>query len=52
MEGSIIPPKRVRYLAEISETINEYNKWAKEQSAIATKLYQLDAVIKMMDDKK
>jgi isobutyryl-CoA mutase len=52
MEGSIIPPKRVRYLAEISETINEYNKWAKEQAAIATKLYQLDAVIKMMDDKK
>jgi isobutyryl-CoA mutase len=52
MDGSIIPPKRVRYLAEISETINEYNKWAKEQAAIATKLYQLDAVIKMMDDKK
>jgi isobutyryl-CoA mutase len=52
MEGSIIPPKRVRYLAEISETINEYNKWVKEQAEIATKLYQLDAVIKMMDDKK
>jgi isobutyryl-CoA mutase len=52
MDGSIIPPKRVRYLAEISETINEYNNWAKEQAAIATKLYQLDAVIKMMDDKK
>ncbi len=52
MDGSIIPPKRVRYLAEISETINEYNKWAKDQAAIATKLYQLDAVIKMMDDKK
>jgi isobutyryl-CoA mutase len=52
MDGSIIPPKRVRYLAEISETINEYNKWVKEQAEIATKLYQLNAVIKMMDDKK
>ncbi len=52
MDGSIIPPKRVRYLAEIAETIHEYNKWAKDKAAIATKLYQLDAVIKMMDDKK
>jgi isobutyryl-CoA mutase len=52
MDGSIIPPKRVRYLAEISETIEEYNKWVKDQAAIATKMYQLDAVIKMMDDKK
>ncbi len=52
MSGSIIPPKRVRYLAEIAETINEYNDWVKQQADIATKLYQLDAVIKMMDDKK
>ena len=52
MDGSIIPPRRVRYLAEIAETINEYNKWAKDQAAIATKLYQLDGVIKMMDEKK
>ncbi len=52
MSGSIIPPKRVRYLAEIAETINEYNKQANEQAAIATKLYQLDAVIKLMDNTK
>ena len=52
MSGSIIPPKRVRYLAEIAETINEYNDWVKQQTDIATKLYQLDAVIKMMDDKQ
>jgi methylmalonyl-CoA mutase len=51
-QSTIIPPKRVRYLAEIAETINEYNNWVKEQAAIATKLYQLDGVIKMMDDKK
>jgi isobutyryl-CoA mutase len=49
---NIIPPKRVRYLAEIAETIAEYNKWADEQAAIATKLYQLDGVIKITNDSK
>ena len=51
-QSTIIPPKRVRYLAEIAETIKEYNTWADEQAAIATKLYQLDGAIKIMDDKK
>ena len=50
-QSTIIPPKRVRYLAEIAETITAYNKWADEQAAIATKLYQLDGVIKMTDNK-
>jgi methylmalonyl-CoA mutase len=52
MEGSIIPPKRVRYLAEIAETIAEYDLWVKEQAKIATKLYQLGATIKMMEEAK
>ncbi len=51
-QSTIIPPKRVRYLAEIAEAIKEYNNWADEQAAIATKLYQLDGVIKIMNDKK
>ncbi|MEO9100825.1 MAG: cobalamin-dependent protein, partial [Ginsengibacter sp.] len=42
---SIIPPKRVRYLAEITEEIESYNKHAAEQSAIATQLYQLTGTI-------
>lgn len=37
----IIPPKRVRYLSEISETIRNYNKEVKDQSAVAEKLYNL-----------
>ncbi|MEQ1552650.1 MAG: methylmalonyl-CoA mutase family protein [Ferruginibacter sp.] len=41
IEGSIIPPKRVRYLSEIAETIAEYDTWVDEQSALATKIYQL-----------
>ena len=42
---NIIPPKRVRYLAEIAESNAEYNKWVEEQAAIATKLYQLDGTL-------
>lgn len=38
----IIPPSRTRYLAEITAAIREYGKWVEEQSAIATKLYQLN----------
>jgi len=42
---SIIPPKRVRYLAEIAEEIEKYNKLAKEQSDVASQLYQLNGTI-------
>ncbi len=47
--AAIIPPSRVRYLSEISETIRTYDKWVEEQSDIATKLYQLDGVVKIME---
>lgn len=43
-QSTIIPPKRVRYLAEIAETISEYDTWVKEQSGIATQLYQVNGV--------
>jgi methylmalonyl-CoA mutase len=42
---AIIPPNRVRYLAEIAEEIKRYNKLAEEQSGIATQLYQLHGTI-------
>ena len=35
----IIPPKRVRYLSEISDTNSQYDQWSKEQSTIAQNLY-------------
>ncbi len=44
-QSTIIPPKRVRYLAEIAETISAYDSWVVEQSTIATKLYQLDGTL-------
>ena len=41
----IIPPKRVRYLSEIADSNRNYDKWAKEQSAIAQKLYGIKKTI-------
>jgi methylmalonyl-CoA mutase len=41
----IIPPDRIRYLAEIAEASDTYNEWVEEQSSIARKLYQLQGVL-------
>jgi methylmalonyl-CoA mutase len=46
-KSQIIPPKRVRYLSEISENNRSYDQWVAEQSAIASKLYQINGVIEM-----
>ena len=35
----IIPPKRVRYLSEITENNISYDKWSKEQSEVAQTLF-------------
>ncbi|MGZ3853679.1 MAG: methylmalonyl-CoA mutase family protein [Flavisolibacter sp.] len=43
--SQIIPPKRVRYLSEISENNRTYDSWVNDQVAIASKLYQLTGVI-------
>ncbi len=51
MDGSIIPPKRVRYLAEIAETITEYDEWVKTQSDVATKIYQLKGAVSVLENK-
>jgi methylmalonyl-CoA mutase len=45
----VIPPSRVRYLAEIAEAIEEYDRWADEQSDIARKMYQVQGVIDMVE---
>jgi methylmalonyl-CoA mutase len=41
----IIPPKRVRYLSEITEINRNYDIWVNEQSATASHLYQLAGVM-------
>ncbi len=49
-QSTIIPPKRVRYLAEIAETVSAYDVWVAEQSAIATKLYQLNGTLTLIKE--
>ncbi|WP_430816776.1 methylmalonyl-CoA mutase family protein [Carboxylicivirga sp. RSCT41] len=48
---SIIPSHRVRYLAEISETIRAYNAKAEEQSKLAGQLYALHQTIEIIKKK-
>jgi len=46
----IIPPKRVRYLSEIAETIRGYNQKVNSQSKVAQKLYSLHQSIEMVKE--
>jgi methylmalonyl-CoA mutase len=49
-ERTIIPAKRGRYLAEIAEAIDHYNRWVLEQAEIASRLYQLDGAARLVPD--
>jgi methylmalonyl-CoA mutase len=54
-KSQIIPPKRVRYLSEISDEVRNYNRLAEEQSNIASKLYQLHgarAILRTVNNKE
>ena len=46
----IIPPARVRYLSEISENSRSYDKWVEDEAVIATRLYQLDGTLKLLQE--
>jgi methylmalonyl-CoA mutase len=48
-KSQIIPPKRVRYLSEISENNRSYDAWVAGQATIASKLYQINGVIEAVD---
>ncbi|TAH20148.1 MAG: methylmalonyl-CoA mutase [Cytophagales bacterium] len=45
---AIIPPDRVRYLAEIAENSDNYNKFVENQCTIARKMYQLNGAIQQL----
>ncbi|MBA4167777.1 MAG: methylmalonyl-CoA mutase, partial [Chitinophagaceae bacterium] len=47
---SIIPPKRVRYLSEIADNNRSYDKWAAEQSVIASSLYKLEGAKELLQE--
>ncbi len=46
----IIPPERVRYLAEIKESSEQYNDFVAKQVSIARKMYQLKGTIEYIND--
>ncbi len=48
----IIPPHRVRYLSEISETIRDYDQWAEGQAKAASKLYGIRSSIRTLESSK
>ncbi|GAA4061054.1 fused isobutyryl-CoA mutase/GTPase IcmF [Nonomuraea soli] len=47
--AAIVPPKRVRYLAEIAETVREYHAETERQVEIARRRQQLTAVRALLD---
>jgi methylmalonyl-CoA mutase len=49
-QSTIIPPKRVRYLAEIADAIKEYDEWVNSQSDLASQYYQLMGAKKILPD--
>ncbi len=51
VKSEIIPPSRVRYLDEISETIKDYDRLVEEQAAIASKLYQVNGTLEIFKEK-
>ncbi|MCH7519707.1 MAG: methylmalonyl-CoA mutase family protein [Candidatus Dadabacteria bacterium] len=52
LERYIIPPKRTRYLSEITETIHDYNIWVSKQRETAQKLYGIKKAIKLLNENK
>ncbi len=46
----IIPPSRVRYLSEISESIRQYDKWVEKQAQIARSIGHLEAASNLIED--
>jgi methylmalonyl-CoA mutase len=45
----IIPPHRIRYLSEISETVRGYNRWAMQQSEVAQNLFSLEQSASLLE---
>ena len=46
----IIPPARVRYLSEITETIKQYDEEVEEQSEIARQLFSVENTMALVDN--
>jgi len=49
-EKSIIPPRRVRYLSEITDAVREYGRWVDKQCEIAQKIYGVEKSIECLKE--
>jgi isobutyryl-CoA mutase len=49
LAAALVPPERVRYLAEIVEALRSYHARTEEQAAAAHRLQQLDEVAALLD---
>jgi methylmalonyl-CoA mutase len=45
----VIPPKRTRYLSEISDSIRAYDAWVNKQTKVAQELYAIDLSIQTIE---
>ncbi len=48
--GTLLPPERVRYLSEIAHNNRSYDAWAREQSGVAQRLFQLRGAIEQLGE--
>ncbi len=46
----IIPPKRVRYLSEIADTVRQYNQWSEEQSVLSHRYQNLKETLDILEN--
>jgi len=44
----IIPPDRIRYLAEIAESSQAYNEWVDQQCKIAQQMFQVKGTVELL----
>ena len=47
-KNQVIPPRRARYLSEITDNNRSFDNWVKEQAGIASGLYQVNGVLNRM----
>ncbi len=50
-KAPIIPGERIRYLAEIAETVRDYKRWADQQAEIAERLFQIQGTIQALTER-
>ncbi|WP_128544222.1 methylmalonyl-CoA mutase family protein [Larkinella soli] len=50
--ASVIPPDRVRYLAEIVENSDQYDAFVQEQTVLARRLYQINGTLEVLASRR